>query len=173
MIKQVAEEVGKELPRIKKFATVSPVPDFRQWLRENMDRLNEKAANSRVAGLIGKLEQPNWFEDRQLAAEMERELVPLCAQYLLRAKQGKEPRDPVARFHLRNGARLERINWLGDTSATGMQRSAGLMANYVYRLGDVERNHELYIKDYRVNASVDVEALAKRFSLASLAEPVR
>ncbi len=173
LIKQVAEDVGKELPRIKKFATVSPVPDFRQWLRENMDRLNEKAANSRVAGLIGKLEQPNWFEDRQLAAEMERELVPLCAQYLLRAKQGKEPRDPVARFHLRNGARLERINWLGDTSATGMQRSAGLMANYVYRLGDVERNHELYIKDYRVNASVDVEALAKRFSLASLAEPVR
>jgi malonyl-CoA decarboxylase len=172
LIKQVAEEVGKELPRIKKFATVSPVPDFRQWLRENVDSLREKAANSKLAGLIEKLEQPGWFEDKQLAAEMERDLVALCAHYLLRAKQGRELRDPVARFHLRNGARLERINWLGDTSTTGMQRSAGLMANYVYRLGDVERNHELYIKDYRVNASVDVEALAKRFSLASLSEPV-
>lgn len=162
LIKQVAEEVGKELPSVKHFATVSPVPDFRQWLRENLPAL--KDAHLKLPSFMTKLDQPKWFDDQTVCAELQRELVPLCAQYLLRAKQGKEPRDPVARFHLRNGARLERINWLGDTSPIGMQRSAGLMANYVYKLGDVERNHERYIKEYKVNASREVEALAKRAS---------
>jgi len=164
LIKQVAEEVGKELPRLKKFATVSPVPDFRQWLRENMDMLEDNAAYAKLKDAIAKLEEPNWLQDKQLCAELQRDLIPLCAYYLLRAKQGKEPRDPVARFHLRNGARLERINWLGDTSAIGMQRSAGIMANYVYKLADIERNHESYTKDFKVNASREVEMLAKRFS---------
>jgi len=156
LIKQVAEEVGKELPRIKKFATVSPVPDFRQWLRDNPE----------FASYAAKLETADWRSDKQLSAELQRDLVPLCAYYLLHAKQGKEPRDPVARFHLRNGARLDRINWLGDTSSMGMQRSAGIMANYVYKLEDVERNHESYIKAYKVTASREVEMLAKRFHQA-------
>lgn len=164
LIKQVAEEVGKELPRLKRFATVSPVPDFRQWLRENIGALKDQAAYAKLAGSLARLDEPDWWQDKQLCAELERDLVPLCAHYLLRAKQGKEPRDPVARFHLRNGARLERINWLGDTSPVGMQRSAGIMTNYVYKLSDVERNHEAYIKDYKVNASRDVEMLAKRSS---------
>ena len=162
LIKQVAEEVGKEFPRIKTFATVSPVPDFRQWLRENLPARNDTAGDGKLASLLAQLEQPNWYQDKQISLEMERELVPLCAHYLLRAKQGKEPRDPVARFHLRNGARLERINWLGDTSTVGMQRSAGMMANYVYRLAEVEHNHERYTKEYKVNASREVEALTKR-----------
>ena len=169
LIKQVAEEVGKEFPRIKTFATVSPVPDFRQWLREGSQGRKAETAPEKFADLIAKLEEPNWSADKQLSAELERELIPLCAYYLLRAKQGKEPRDPVARFHLRNGARLERINWLGDTSGIGMQRSAGVMANYVYRLAEVERNHELYTKGYKVNASREVEALAKRSSALGLA----
>src|SRR5260221_5350604 len=78
----------------------------------------------------------------------------LCAYYLLYAKQDDdEPLDAVARFHLGNGARLERLNWLGDTSATGMRRSAGLMVNYVYRLDDVERNHEAYARENRIVAA--------------------
>jgi len=169
LIKQVAEEVGKEFPRIKTFATVSPVPDFRQWLRESQQAEKDGALSEKVSGLIAKLDEPDWFHDKQIYAEVERELVPLGAYYLLRVKQGKEPRDPVARFHLRNGARLERINWFGDTSAIGMQRSVGLMANYVYRLAEVERNHELYTKEYKVNASREVEALAKRSSSMGLA----
>jgi malonyl-CoA decarboxylase len=68
----------------------------------------------------------------------------------------------VARFHLRNGARLERINWLGDTSPTGLQRSGGLTANYVYRLGDVERNHRLYTDEHRLQASYVIERLARQ-----------
>ena len=115
LIKQVVEDLGREFPRIRKFATVSPVPRFREWLSENPE----------LAGLRAKLDQPLWWEKKELAEELGRELVPLCARYLLQAKQGREPLDPVARFHLRNGARLERINWLGDTSVAGMQRSAG------------------------------------------------
>ena len=90
----------------------------------------------------------------------------LCAWYLLHAKQGAEPLDPVARFHLGNGAALERLNWLGDTSDSGMARSAGLMVNYVYRLEDVERNHERYFADHAVVASRAVEKLARKSPLA-------
>ncbi len=85
----------------------------------------------------------------------------LCAYYLLRAKQGPDPLDPVARFHLSNGARLEKLNWLGDTSEIGMRRSAGLMVNYVYRLDDLERNHEAYARDRRIIASRRFEVLAR------------
>ena len=98
---------------------------------------------------------------------MRGELSRLCAYYLLHAKHGKAPLDPVARFHLANGARLERLNWLGDTSEMGMRRSLGLTVNYVYRLADVERNHGVYAKDYRVVASREFERLAKHAPLAS------
>jgi malonyl-CoA decarboxylase len=154
LIKRVVEDLSRKFPRLKRFATVSPVPGFRRWLAEK--------ASARDGNLLTKLEDPKWFENEKLAAELQKVLVPLCARYLLEEKQGKEPLDPVARFHLKNGARLEQINWLGDTSAIGMERSAGLMANYVYRLGDVERNHELYTQDFKIAAAKEVQALAKQ-----------
>jgi len=92
-------------------------------------------------------------------------LLRLCAWYLLHAKEGGEPFDSVSRFHLGNGAALERLNWLGDTSATGMARSAGIMVNYVYRLEDVERNHERYFAGHAVVASRAVEKLARKSPL--------
>jgi malonyl-CoA decarboxylase len=162
LIKQVVEDLGKEFPRLRRFATVSPVPGFREWLTRNMHIVERDAQRSALPGMLARLEDPKWFDDKELSAELQKHLVPLCANYLLHAKQGKEPYDSVARFHLRNGARLERINWLGDTSATGMQRSAGLMTNYVYRLTDVERNHELYTREYRIAASHEIAALAKQ-----------
>jgi malonyl-CoA decarboxylase len=151
LIKQVVEDLGREFPRIRKFATVSPVPGFREWLERNAE----------LADLRAKLDQPRWWENRELAETLQKELVPCCARYLLHAKQDREPLDPVARFHLRNGARLERINWLGDTSDAGMQRSAGIMVNYFYRLADLERNHESYTRDYDVVAASEIESLAK------------
>jgi len=152
LIKQVVEDISREFPRIRKFATVSPVPGFREWL----------AANPELAGLRSSLDQPRWWEHTGLSEELRAQLVPLCARYLLQAKQGREPLDPVARFHLRNGARLERINWLGDTSAAGMQRSAGLMVNYFYRLTELEKNHETYTRDYHIVAASEIESLARR-----------
>lgn len=152
LIKQVVEDLGREFPRIRKFATVSPVPGFREWL----------ASHPELADLQAKLAQPNWWENKKLADELRQELVPWCARYLLHAKHRREPLDPVARFHLRNGARLERINWLGDISAVGMQRSAGIMVNYFYRLSDLERNHEAYTHDYEIVATSEIESLARR-----------
>ncbi len=167
LIKQVAEDLGREFPRLRKFATVSPVPGFRRWLTTHINSHPERSKDSRLASVVTELEKPDWMEDQNLRKELQRDLVPLCAYYLLHVKQGKEPLDPVARFHLRNGARLERINWLGDTSATGIRRSAGLMTNYVYRLADVERNHELYTREYKIATSREIEALAKQSLMIS------
>jgi malonyl-CoA decarboxylase len=155
LIKQVVEDLGRELPRLRKFVTLSPIPGFRAWLQRR-----------KPESFVARLDEPGWFRDKELCAALERELVPLCAHYLLHAKQGKEPLDPVARFHLRNGARLERINWLGNVSEAGMQGSAGLMANYVYRLADVEKNHEQYTHEYKIAASHEIESLAKRAAMA-------
>jgi malonyl-CoA decarboxylase len=164
LIKRVVEDVSEEFPRIKKFATLSPVPGFRKWLSEQAAALQASPKLAPFADAIAKLDNPQWMEDETLRAELQRYLAPLCAYYLLHAKQNQEPLDPVARFHLKNGARLERINWVGDTSASGLQRSAGLTANYLYKLPDVERNHELYVREHKVRASRDIEALAKRFT---------
>ena len=166
LIKKVAEDLSLEFPRLKTFATLSPVPGFRSWLNELVPSLSPAQGRDRWAALLARLETPEWLQDPEAADEISRDLEPLCAYYLTRAKQGKEPLDPVARFHLRNGARLERINLLGDTSPAGIQRSAGLMVNYLYRLADVERNHELYTKEYRVISSHHIAWLAKQSGLA-------
>lgn len=158
LIKRVAEDLAAEFPRLRRFATLSPSPGFRSWLEQ-------MRGNRRVAEVLAKLEEGAWRNDQELAEDLGQELEPLCAYYLTHAKKGREPLDPVARFHLRNGARLERINGMGDTSARGIERSAGMMVNYVYRLEDVERNHELYTKQYKVIASHHIDWLAKRCAL--------
>jgi malonyl-CoA decarboxylase len=160
LIKQVAEHLGREFPRLKTFATLSPIPGFRQWLTE------KSVQYPALTGLLERIEAPGWLEEKTTAAELQRQLIRLCAQYLLHAKQGRDPFDPVARFHLGNGARLERLNWLGDTSRSGMRRSAGLMVNYVYRLDEVERNHEAFARDGRIAASRRFEILARESMLS-------
>ena len=111
--------------------------------------------------MVARLDESNWFGQGAQSAELQKHLVPLCASYLLLAKRGLEPADPVARFHLANGARLERLNWMGDVSAAGIDRSAGLTANYVYALSDIERNHAAYVSERTVIASRRVEKLAQ------------
>jgi malonyl-CoA decarboxylase len=89
------------------------------------------------------------------------QLVALAARYLLDEKRGDRPVDPVARFHLSNGARVERLNWLGDLSTKGLGESAGLMVNYLYRLDDIARNHEQFVTSGKIAASGEVRTLAK------------
>ena len=157
LIKQVAEELKREFPHLSRFATLSPIPGFRAWL--------EKAnLNADGQALLARLADPAWHL-APVTDDDEKHLMRLCAYYLLRAKHGSEPLDPVARFHLGNGAALERLNWLGDTSEQGMARSAGLMVNYVYWLAEVERNHEAYFRDHTIAASPAIEKLAKECQL--------
>lgn len=159
LIKQVAEDLGREFPRLKTFATLSPIPGFRGWLTSAAQR------HADLVALVERLGAPGWH-DGPRAADVQRELERLCAYYLLYAKQGQEALDSVERFHLGNGAQLERINWLGDTSASGFQRSAGMMVNYVYRLDAVERNHEAYAREHRIVAARRIESLARESLLA-------
>lgn len=142
LIKQVVEDLGREFPRVRTFATLSPIPGFRRWL---------------VA------RDPLWeaYDVGEATASTRRELTALCAHYLLNARRNDEPLDPVARFHLANGATLERVNWMADPSAAGIERSFGLMANYVYRPEDLERNHEAYARKAPVIASREIHRLAR------------
>lgn len=149
LIKQVAENLKREFPQLRRFATLSPIPGFRRWL--------EKVADKE---LLSKIEDPAWHLG-EVPEALEKTLTRLCAHYLLHAKQGAEPLDAVARFHLGNGASLERLNWMGDSSEQGMTRSAGLMVNYVYWLAEVERNHERYFREHTIVASPLIEKLAR------------
>jgi malonyl-CoA decarboxylase len=163
LVKQVAEELRREFPHLRRFATLSPIPGFRRWL----DR--QRAAKPKELALLGKLDQPDWHVG-EVSDALQRTLLRLCAYYFLYAKQDDEPLDPVARFHLGNGAALERLNWMSDISEQGMARSAGLMVNYVYWLNEVERNHERYWREKAVIASPQVEKMARECALATPAE---
>jgi malonyl-CoA decarboxylase len=171
LIKQVAEDLKREFPQLKTFSTLSPIPGFRRWLDGAEARVQlsmGENAEQRLA-LLSAIEQPGWHTG-EVPELLQKLLLRLCAWYLLHAKEGAEPRDSVARFHLGNGAALERLNWLGDTSESGMERSAGMMVNYTYRLEDVERNHERYFSEHAVVASRAVEKLARKAPFGAPAE---
>ncbi len=160
LIKKVAEDIGRELRYVRTFATISPVTGFREWLE------GLAPENLEISALVSKLSA------KAAGPSIEKELLALCAFYLLHIRHGKKPTDPVARFHLRNGARLDRINWHGDTSPAGLERSFGVMVNYVYRLADIERNHEMYMKEYKIACSREIESLARQSILARTVAPV-
>jgi malonyl-CoA decarboxylase len=157
LIKQVVEELRRELPKLDTFVTLSPVPGFRQWLKQEDGVLLEDDRET-----LKQLDEPNWQGNADIEAELRVVLEPLAAYYFLKARNPKGRMiDPVARFHLGNGARLERINWLGDLSQKGLRESAGIMVNYLYRLDDIERNHEAFANDGEVVASNAVKKLLK------------
>jgi len=160
LIKQVAEDLGREFPRLKTFATLSPIPGFRKWLTE------AAAKHAELAEIAGALSKPDWLDSAATDLRLQTEVMRLCAYYLQHAKYENEPADAVARFHLGNGARMERLNWLADSSKPGLARSAGLMVNYAYRLKEVERNHEAYANQHVVVASPGLSMLARESLLA-------
>src|SRR6266480_871266 len=158
LIKQVVEELRRELPKLENFVTLSPVPGFMQWLKQASDvPLSEEDR-----ALLENLEKPDWFTNPELSTQLRLALEPLAAYYFLKARTPKGRLiDSVARFHLGNGARLERIDWLGDLSPKGLRESAGFMVNYLYRLEDIEKNHEAYANQGEIAASSAVKKLLK------------
>ena len=165
LIKQVVEELRRDFPKLKTFATVSPVSGFADWLTRTSPALTiDERRPTLLRKVLDKFRgAADQADEPEVAPGIERELSRLCASYLMYAKRkGTLPLDPVARFHLANGARLERLNWMGDTSPAGLARSLGFTVNYVYRLADVERNHEAYAKDHVVAASSEFRNLADR-----------
>lgn len=153
LIKQVVEELAREITGLRQYVTLSPVPGFRRWL----DGLGDDPQLGAAAADLLKALKP----DAPPPPRTEQPLLALAAEYFLHAKNGAGlPLDPVARFHLGNGARLERLNWRGDLSASGLRQAAGLMVNYRYELRQIEKNHEAYANQGAVAASPEVRKLA-------------
>jgi malonyl-CoA decarboxylase len=158
LIKQVIEHLAVEAPHITTYVTLSPVPGFMRWLAGSpadlatLDELQRQA----IAALLA---DPPAAEAMAGSAPLQAALPVLCARYLVQAKSRNKPADPVARFHLGNGARLERINWMADSSDNGMAQSAGLMVNYLYNRHTLARNHEAYEQQHEVVYSQAVKKL--------------
>ena len=168
LIKQVAEEIAREHPKLLRFVTLSPVPGFATWLKQELASADSKVIKPEDRAVLAGLDAAGWW---QSDAPLKEPLMRAAAWYFLNAKtRCGTPVDPVARFHLGNGARLERLNWLADTSERGLAQSHGLMVNYLYELADIEKNHEAYAQQRTVVASSAVTKLvrAPAFDLASL-----
>jgi malonyl-CoA decarboxylase len=172
LLKRVIEDLRRDLPRLQVFATLSPLPGFRKWLdpalAEGKPPLPE-ADFAKFAASLGHpepgaaiadtLARPDWEKDARLAEALREPMEKLCARYLVQEKSGTQPLDPVAHFHLNNGASVSRLLWLADTSARGMQQSYGMMASYRYDLSEVDENHERFSRDGTIAAARRVQKL--------------
>ena len=157
LIKQVVEELSRELPSLRTFVTLSPAPGFGSWVRRVLEEPGQAGLGGLEPEALEALRTAGWHTDPDLAERVKPVLLSLAAAYYLGAKgPGGKPLDPVARFHLGNGARLERLNWLGDTSPKGLREAYGLMVNYLYDLRYIEANHEAFANESTVVASDSV-----------------
>jgi malonyl-CoA decarboxylase len=150
LIKQVVEELQAAFPRLKRFSTLSPVPGFRRWITQRND--------PSVVVPLG-IESDGWWHDPGQSETLRPAVMRLCARYLTRSPSDGNRIDPVARFHLGNGARLEQINWLGNTAPRAIQESFGIMVDYLYDHDSIEANHEAFVHDGTIARSPDVDAL--------------
>lgn len=176
LLKRVVEDLQRDFPRLDTFATLSPIPGLVRWLGQHPDELADCISDSdwkRLTALgIEHIEAPffaelragdsRWVQEEALARALRDPLLRLAARYLLHAERKDRPWDSVARFHLGNGARIERLNWLADTSPRGFAQSWGLMVNYLYAPDRIETNLEAFAREGRVDASASVKRLAKR-----------
>jgi malonyl-CoA decarboxylase len=191
LIKQVVELLAAELRSLHSFATLSPLPGFRGWLDPLLDGSASKDTAGGPAGgaadtardlltteetaslisampaeggrqaLAAILARRGWWREPGLSKTAGPVLERLCARYLLHESTGKRARDPVAHFHLSNGARIERINLHGDTSEKGAKESATLMVNYLYDPARIDEYHEAYAGEGKRTASTGVRRLAR------------
>jgi malonyl-CoA decarboxylase len=166
LIKQVVEEICRDVPRLNTFVTLSPVPNFAAWLTRERAAENSIVLSAEDKAALALMDTPDWWRDEAIAEQVRDPLMYAAAWYFLRAKNGRGvPVDSVARFHLGNGARLERIDFLGDTSERALQQAHGLMVNYLYDLDDIEKNHEAFAENRTVVASSAVQRLMRTVEL--------
>lgn len=171
LIKQVVMELRETQPHLTHFATLSPIPGFGRWFNQKLadgfdDLLTQEqcslltSLNQRTAEEQNKAGKSlGWHEDSEVSERLKPIMMRLCAHYLVNEKRGEGPLDPVARFHLGNGAKIKQLNWLGDISAKGIKQSYGLLVNYSYRLGSLEANHEAFVNDNRIIHSKKIKEL--------------
>ena len=180
LIKHVVELLEAELRSLRTFATLSPIPGFRGWLdpklsegaaglltsslltdEESASLVSAMPAENGAQALAAILAKRNWWREPGLSKTAGPVLERLCARYLLHEAKGKRAADPVAHFHLSNGARIERITLRADTSEKGARESATLMVNYLYDPARIDEYHEAYAGEGKRNASAAVRKLAR------------
>jgi malonyl-CoA decarboxylase len=161
LLKRVIDDLQRDFPKLRHFATLSPLPGFAKWVEKNPQELAAEALELDVAQLAAGA----WLQDAVAARRINEALAEIAARYLTLAKarrgDGRQPLDAVARFHLGNGARIERINPGGDASAKGLQQSFGVMVNYLYDLDELEQNVESFAREGTINMSATVRRLAR------------
>ena len=160
LIKKVVTELSREQPSLKTFATLSPIPGFRRWLEEKLEQPNffdlEEETKS---ALQTALKNPKWGAETQVVSQLREALPKLGAHYLLLAKRGRRASDPVANFHLSNGARIERIVFGANQQDVAQDRALGMMVNYRYEISKIEDRHDAYVHDGIIDAHNDILAL--------------
>ena len=162
LIKQVVEEVSREIPRIATFVTLSPAPNFAEWLKRERGNAASPALDEEDRAALNALDHANWWRQPDLVETIRAPLLRAAAWYYVRARNGRGlPVDAVARFHLGNGARLERLDWPADISDRALEQSYGLMVNYLYDLDYIEENHEAYAQQHAVVAAGAVTRLLR------------
>jgi malonyl-CoA decarboxylase len=162
LIKQVVEEISRDIPRLSTFVTLSPAPGFAAWLRREREKDDSKILPAEDREALNNLETEGWWQVPKTRERVEAALMRAAAYYFLHGKNKRGlPADPVARFHLGNGARLERINFLGDGSENGIRQAYGVMVNYLYSLDDIEQNHEAFAQHRTVVASNAVKRMVR------------
>jgi malonyl-CoA decarboxylase len=189
LIKRVVADLLTQLPGLKTFATLSPIPGFGKWLQNQVERgdgdsaENPEAAESktkesdsqqaalaaRVVEQLSQCDDPSELisdvEPKGRGAEKSRKfqqsLMQLCGHYLLGAKRGRQVEDRVAHFHLTNGARIQQINWAANLSPRGLEQSLGMMVNYLYDLPSIEKQHEAYSSSGEISTSSAVRKLVR------------
>ena len=175
LIKRVVKRLSTEFHNIKTFATLSPIPLFRLWLNtymlkegHNHFKPEEEKTICKISGnknpnkgLLEILDAGKWYKNKESAEYLKKPLLRLCTHFLFTVKKGNGIRtfDPVANFHLSNGAKIEHIHWLADISKKGIAQSAGIMVNYHYRLDKIEINHENYMRHGKIHVSSEVRSL--------------
>ncbi len=176
LLKRVVDDVQRDFPRIKTFATLSPIPGLVRWAGKNTPAVLAAFSDAdwkRLAAVgIDGPESPQlklvldgttaWPANEALANALREPLLKVAAGYVLEAKRGDTPLDPVARFHLGNGARVERLNWLADVSDKGLGQSWGIMVNYLYDPDRIVENVETFAGKGGIDAAAAVRRLARR-----------
>lgn len=173
LIKSVVDQLRRELPNISNFATLSPLPGFRRWVERSLSGgdldirpdeaerlLGEGATPAEAAERLSELiSGPVPAADDPRLAGAQPFLMRLAADYLANQRRGRRSADPVAHFHLTNGAVIDRLNWAANPNAAGWERGLGIMVNYRYRPRHIERNHDRYTGEGTIATSDEVRRL--------------
>jgi len=158
LIKFVVMQLSVDLPAIKTYSTLSPVPGFAKWLKAELKIGKSNFLDADDIEILKLIADEKWIKNVKKCKALEKPLMKACAAYLVLAKSNEKPLDAVARFHFGNGAQLFRLNWMGNISTHGLEESCGIMVNYLYDTKQIESNHEVYVQNGELSISKSVKA---------------